>query len=60
MPQHRKKDESERLGGKRDQIKVIDLRFERWQAVGLSELCGERPWWSIQSLDIGNKKKVKC
>ena len=29
MPQHRKKDESERLGGKRNQIKVIDLRFER-------------------------------
>ena len=23
----------------RDQIKFIDLRFERWQVVGLGELC---------------------
>ena len=39
MPQHRKKKErSERLRGERDQIKFIDLGFERWQAVGLSEL----------------------
>ena len=28
-PQHRKKEESERLGGERDQIKFIDLGFER-------------------------------
>ena len=27
-PQQRKKEESERLRGKRDQIKFIDLRFE--------------------------------
>ena len=27
-PQHRKKEESERLRGERDQIKFIDLRFE--------------------------------
>ena len=30
----RKKEESERLRGERDQIKFIDLRFERWQVVG--------------------------
>ena len=30
-PQQRKKEESERLRGERDQIKFIDLRFERWQ-----------------------------
>ena len=30
-PQQRKKEESERLKGKRDQIKLINLRFERWQ-----------------------------
>ena len=24
---------------RRDQIKFIDLRIERWQVVGLSELC---------------------
>ena len=30
--QQRKKEESERLRGERDQIKFIDLGFERWQA----------------------------
>ena len=34
-PQQRKKDESERLRGERDEIKFIDLIFERWQAVRL-------------------------
>ena len=34
MPQQRKTEESERLRGERDQIKIIDLRFERWQVVG--------------------------
>ena len=29
----KKKEESERLRGERDQIKFIDLRFERWQVV---------------------------
>ena len=33
--QHRKRVESEKLRGERDKIKFIDLRFERWQAVGL-------------------------
>ena len=32
-PQQRKKEESERLRGEGDQIKFIDLRFERWQVV---------------------------
>ena len=35
----RKKGGSERLRGERDQIKFIDLGFERWIAVGLSESC---------------------
>ena len=30
-PQHRKKKENERLRGEGGQIKLIDLRFERWQ-----------------------------
>ena len=34
-PQQRKKEESEQLRGWRDKIKFIDLRFERWQVVGL-------------------------
>ena len=38
-PQQSKKEESERLRGQRDQIKFIGVRFERWQFVGLSELC---------------------
>ena len=33
-PQHRKQEESERLRGERDQIKFIDLTFERRQVVG--------------------------
>ena len=32
-PQQRKKEESEKLRGERDRIKVFDLRFERWQVV---------------------------
>ena len=32
-PQQRKKEESERLRGEGDQIKLIDLIFERWQFV---------------------------
>ena len=38
-PIQRNKEESERLIGERDQITFIDLRFERWQVVGLNELC---------------------
>ena len=33
MPQRRKKEESERLRGEKDQIKFIDLGFEIWQVV---------------------------
>ena len=33
-PQQWKEEESEKLRGERDQIKLIDLRFERWQVVG--------------------------
>ena len=38
-PLQRNKEESERLRGEGDQIKFTDLIFERWQVVGLSELC---------------------
>ena len=31
MPQQRKKEDSERLRGERNQIKFIDLGFEIWQ-----------------------------
>ena len=38
-PQHWKKEESKQLSGDGSHIKFIDLRFERWQFVRLSELC---------------------
>ena len=38
-PQQRRKGESEKLRGERDKIKCNDLRFERWQIVGLNEFC---------------------
>ena len=37
-PQQRKKEESEKLRGERDQIKFNDLKFERWQVVGLRKV----------------------
>ena len=37
--QKRKKGEREMLRGERDEIKFVDLRFERWQVLGLTELC---------------------
>ena len=40
-PQQRKKEESEQLRGQRDKIKFIDLRFERWQVVGLRASCNQ-------------------
>ena len=38
-PQQRKRKESEKLRGERDQIKLIYLRFDRWQVVEWHELC---------------------
>ena len=32
-PQQRNKEESERLREEKDQIKFVDLRYERWQVV---------------------------
>ena len=40
--QQRKNEERERLRGGRDSIKFSDIRFERWQIVGLSEWCWGR------------------
>ena len=38
-PQRGKKEESKMLRAERNQIKFIDLKFERWQIVVLNELC---------------------
>ena len=51
-PQKWKKEESERLRGERDQMKFIDLRFERWQVVGFNELC-----WGKATMDCKKPKK---
>ena len=40
MPQQRKKEESERLRGESDQIKFVDLGFERWQVVTFRKARG--------------------
>ena len=39
-PHQRKKEESEQLRGERDQIKFIDLRFERWQVIRFRKARG--------------------
>ena len=41
-PQKWKEKESEWLRGERDQVKFIDLRFERWQVVGLRKAKGRQ------------------
>ena len=42
MPQRRKKEESEGLRRERDQIKFIDLRFERGQVVRFRKARGRQ------------------
>ena len=42
MPQQRKQEESEKLRGERDQIKFIDLGFERWQVVRFRKARGRQ------------------
>ena len=41
-PQQRKKEESKKLRGERDQIKFINLRFERWQVVRFRKSRGRQ------------------
>ena len=63
-PQQRKKEEYERLRGKRDQIKFIDLRFERWQVVRFRLACGDRKArYSLNDSIVGRnpvENKTKC
>ena len=49
-PQQWKKGKSERLRRERDQIKFIDLRFERWQVVGLRKARRRRHQASSNAL----------
>ena len=49
-PQQRKKDESKRLRGERDQIEFIDLRFETWQVVGFKKERGGKTFHKLHVL----------
>ena len=52
-PQQSKKEESEMLRGQRDQIKFIDLRFERWQAVRFRKARRTKSKvWVLKGLDF--------
>ena len=51
-PQQRKKEESEKLRGERNQIKFIDLRFERWQVIRFRN--SERYNPKMQSHEVSN------
>ena len=42
MPQQRKKEESERPRGERDQMNFIHLGFERWQVVRFRKARGRQ------------------
>ena len=53
MPQQRKKKErSERLRGERDQIKFIDLRFERWQVVRFRKARGRQEYCHVTKFEV--------
>ena len=41
-PQKWMKEESERLRGEGDQVKFVDLRFERWPVVGFGKARGRQ------------------
>ena len=48
-PQQRKNEEIKRLRGERDQIKRLDLRFERWQAELCTSLQNFPIKWNLKS-----------
>ena len=56
--QQRKKEESKRLRGEGDHIRFIDLKFERWHVVGLSELYWGKAMAAYTSSNKGRKKKA--
>ena len=56
-PQQRKREESEKLRGERDQIKFIDHRFERWQGLGLGESCWGKAMVAYTKPQQGKRRK---
>ena len=54
VSQQRKKEESERLQGERDQIKFIDLGFERWQFVRFRKARGRQDVHKLHVLGMND------
>ena len=50
----RKKEESERLRGERDQIKFIDLRFERWQVLRFRKAKEGKTFHKLHVLEMND------
>ena len=66
-PQQRKKEEIEWPRGERDQIKFIDLRFERWQVVRFrkarrmgSKYYRISSWFINQSIAFPYHRRKSC
>ena len=57
-PKQRKKEESVQLRGEIDQIKFIDLTFERWPVAGFSELCCGKAMVAYASPSKGRKMEA--
>ena len=53
-PKQRKKVESERLIGEGDNIKFIDLRFERWQVVDSGKQEEGKTFHKLHVLGMNN------
>ena len=53
-PQQRKKEESEKLRGERDQSKFIDRRFERWQVVSFRKAGSGKRFHTLHVLGMND------
>ena len=58
-PQQRKEEESERLRGERDQIKFIDLRFERGQVARFSGKCWGKAYTMPQQRKEAESQRLR-
>ena len=53
-PQQTKKEKSEQLRGERGHIKLIDLRFERWQVVGFRKQEEGKAFHKLHALGMND------
>ena len=49
-----KEEESKRLRGERDQINLIDLKFERWQVVAFRKARNKKGFYKLHVLGMNN------